>query len=175
MYMDKKNNKLKRTFIPQTIGNVVNKINRNFTSKYGRLEFVIQSNWSKIVGSYFDNFSEPKNITRVTDHENDLGEKVYRSYLQVNVTPAAALEFQHFKDKIIENINSYFGYKAIMDLRINQNYKPKYDKINKLNSNEKIISQNDKKIIKNEVINMENIDLKKSLINLGISITKGSK
>ena len=51
----------------------------------------------------------------------------------------------------------------------------KYDKINKLNSNEKIISQNDKKIIKNEVINMENIDLKKSLINLGISITKGSK
>ena len=62
-----------------------------------------------------------------------------------------------------------------MDLRINQNYKPKYDKINKLNSNEKIISQNDKKIIKNEVINMENIDLKKSLINLGISITKGSK
>ena len=57
-----------------------NKINRNFTSKHGRLEFVIQSNWSKIVGSYFDNFSEPKNISRVTNHESDLGDKVYKSY-----------------------------------------------------------------------------------------------
>ena len=27
--------------------------------------------------------------------------------------PAAAVEFQHLKDKITEKINSYFGYKAI--------------------------------------------------------------
>ena len=33
-------------------------------------------------------------------------------YLHVNVSPAAAIEFQHFQDKIIEKINSYFGYKA---------------------------------------------------------------
>ena len=32
--MDKKNNKLKRTFIPQTIGNVVNKINRSRVLPY---------------------------------------------------------------------------------------------------------------------------------------------
>ena len=42
--------------------------------------------------------------------------------LHVNVTPAAALEFQHFQDKIIEKINSYFGYKAIKGIKIHQQY-----------------------------------------------------
>ena len=34
--------------------------------------------------------------------------------------PAAAVEFQHFQDKIIEKINSYFGYKAIKGIKIHQ-------------------------------------------------------
>ena len=40
------------------------------------------------------------------DFENDLGETVYKNYLNVSVAPAAAIEFQHFKDTIIEKINT---------------------------------------------------------------------
>ena len=116
--MDKKNKKPKRTFIPQSIGDTLRKVNRNFSSKFGKIEFIIHSKWPDIVGSYFKIYSEPKNITRLPDYENDLGETIYKSHLNVNVAPAAALEFQHFKDTIIEKINSYFGYKLIDEIKL---------------------------------------------------------
>ena len=80
---------------------------------------MVKNSWS-----YFTEYSEPKQIINLPEAKNDLGETVYKKYLNVSVAPSAALEFQHFKDKIIEKINSYFGYKAII-LRIQQHYVPK--------------------------------------------------
>ena len=173
--MAKKIYKIKRSFVPQSIGNTIKKINRNYTSKYGKIEFIIHSNWPKIVGPYFANYSEPKQISRIRDCENELGELIYKNYLHVSVSSAAALEFQHFKDTIIEKINSYFGYRAIADLRIQQNYIPniKIPEIQK-GYNQKI-SEKDKINIKNRVGDMKNNELKNSLVNLGMNITKGSK
>ena len=48
--MDKKNKKPKRTFIPQSIGDTLRKVNRNFSSKFGKIEFIIHSKWPDIVG-----------------------------------------------------------------------------------------------------------------------------
>ena len=173
MYMNQKNNKPKRSFVPQSIGDTVKKINKNFTSKFGKLEFIIHSNWPKIVGSYFTDYSQPNQITRVRDYENDTGETVYKGYLNVSVAPAAALEFQHFKDIIIEKINSYFGYKAVMDLRISQNYITKINTNKDIRSNQTFEEIDHRNSVKNEVKNMKNKDLKKSLIDLGINIKKG--
>ena len=172
MYMNQKNNKPKRSFVPQSIGDTVKKINKNFTSKFGKLEFIIHSNWPKIVGSYFTDYSQPNQITRVRDYENDTGETVYKGYLNVSVAPAAALEFQHFKDIIIEKINSYFGYKAVMDLRISQNYITKINTNKDIRSNQTFEEIDHRNSVKNEVKNMKNKDLKKSLIDLGINIKK---
>ena len=91
MNMEKINKKPKRTFIPQSIGDTVKKINRNYVSKFGKIEFIIHSNWAKIVGSYFADFSQPKNVSQVYDSENDIGEHIYKRYLNVSVAPAAAL------------------------------------------------------------------------------------
>ena len=174
MYMDKKNNKIKRSFIPQAIGDTIRKVNRNFSSKFGKIEFIVHSKWSEITGSYFGEFSEPKNITRIPDYENEFGETVFKNQLNVSVAPAAALEFQHYKDTIIEKINSYFGYKAIIDLRIQQNYIPKtVVKANVLN--DKKLTSDDEKSIINEVEKLKNDDLKQSLIDLGINIKKDIK
>ena len=109
------------------------------------------------------------------DSENELGETVYKSYLNVSVAPAAALEFQHFKDTIIDKINSYFGYRAIMDLRIQQNYLPKVDAFNKKFSNRNSLTLKEEKLIKNNVEDMKNNDLKDSLISLGVNIIKDNK
>ena len=173
--MVKKNNKPKRTFIPQSIGDTIKNINRNFTSKFNKLDFVIQSNWSEIVGSYFKEYTEPNQITKVPDFENELEETQYKNYLNVSVAPAAAIEFQHFKDVVIEKINSYFGYKAIADLRIHQNYIPKVNGNNKIYSKTMQLSQNEKNSINNKVTKMKNNDLKSSLTDLGEYITKNTK
>ena len=169
MYMDKKNIKQKRTFVPQSIGDTLRKVNRKFSSKYNRTEFIIHSKWPEIVGKYFLSYSEPLNVSRVRDFENDLGETVYKNYLNVSVTPAAAIEFQHFKNTIIEKINTYFGYKAIIDLRIQQNYIPKYNTMKKAKSTQ--INKDDKEFIEKNIEKFQNNELKKSLLNLGNKIT----
>ena len=173
MYMDKKNIKQKRTFVPQSIGDTLRKVNRKFSSKYNRTEFIINSKWPEIAGSYFKEYSEPLNVSRVRDFENDLGEIVYKNYLNVSVATAAAVEFQHFKDTIIKKINTYFGYKAITDLRIHQNYIPKYT--NMKHSKKKQIDKDDIEFVKQNVKEFQNSDLKKSLLNLGNKITTEDK
>ncbi len=172
--MNKKNIKIKRSFIPQRIGDSIKKINRNFTSKFDKIEFIIQSNWEQIVGSYFAEFSEPLYITRIPDFENEIGETVYRNYLNVSVSPAAALEFQHFKDTILEKMNSYFGYKAIIDLRIQQNYITNSNR-KKLNVRDIQLSNEENQNISKEVEMLADTSLKSTLINLGKKITKDNK
>ena len=171
--MNKKNNLPKRTFVPQSISYALRKINRGFASKFGKIEFIIHSKWPEIVGSYFEEYSEPKNISKLPDYENEIGEVIYKNHLNVSVAPAAAIEFQHFKDKILEKINSYFGYKAIVDLRIQQNFIPN----NKIESKvtNKMLTESEETNITNEVNQLNNKDLKKSLIDLGKNIAKETK
>ena len=172
--MVKKNNKPKRTFIPQSIGDSIKNINRNFTSKFNKLDFVIQSNWSEIVGSYFKEYTEPNQITKVPDFKNELEETEYKNYLNVSVAPAVAIEFQHFKNVVIEKINSYFGYKAISEIRIHQkkDYKENNNYQLKMKENSSKIDEN---MIKKDVNGLEDKDLEKSIIKLGVSISKLEK
>ena len=171
--MNKKNNLSKRTFVPLAISQALRKINIGFTSKFGKIEFIIHSKWPEIVGSYFTEYSEPKNITKLPDYENEVGEMIYKNHLNVSVAPAAAIEFQHFKDKIIEKINSYFGYKAIIDLRIQQNYITTNKSESKIIKNK--LTESEKINIAKEVNNLTNKELKKSLIDLGKNIAKETK
>ena len=172
MYMSQKNNKPKRAFIPQNIGDMLKKINRKYTNKFGRLEFIIQSKWSDIAGSYFAKFSEPKSITRISDYKDEYGEKVFKNYLNVSVASAAALEFQHYRNTIIEKINSHFGYKAIVDIRITQSMYIKSKNASLRNFNHNKLTDNDKNDVFSKVEKMKNSELKSSLIDLGFNITK---
>ena len=49
-----------------------------------------------IVGVFFVEHSEPKKITSIPKFCNESGETIYEKHLHVNVTPSAAIEFQHF-------------------------------------------------------------------------------
>ena len=173
--MSQKNKKAKRKFVPQLIGDALKNISRNYSSKFGKIEFIIHSKWPDISGSYFTEYSEPKNIVRILDYENEIGEKIYKNILNVSVAPAASLEFQHFKDTILDKINSYFGYKAIIDLRIHQNYIPKSnERLEPIMSNRNLSSLEKEDIIK-KVEELKNSELKKSLIDLGNNIAKKAK
>ena len=87
----------------------------------------------------------------------------------MNVSPAAAVDFQHFKDKITEKINSYFGYKAIKGIKIHQNFFRKFDD-NTINNKK---PKNTKKLnaeVKQYVKGIKNKDLEESVVKLGLSI-----
>ena len=159
-----------RNFIPVTIADSLRVINKKFLYKYGKLDFTIHSKWGDIVGKFFVNHSEPQKITSVANSVNELGETIFDRYLHVNVSPAAALEFQHFQDKIIEKINSYFGYKAIKGIKIYQHYHHK-NNTQKAKKNLNLITlKNNKNEIQKLTPNLSNKDLEESIVNLGLSI-----
>ena len=92
----------------------------------------------------------------------------YSRILHVNVSPAIAVEFQHYQNKIIEKINSYFGFQAINKIKIHQKQLKKNDLIIKKN-NYKVNTKEDISIAKLPS-KINNDKLKKSLVKLGISI-----
>jgi hypothetical protein len=173
--MKDKLNKEKRKFVPLSISESLKNVNKKFLYKFGKLDYTIHAKWSEIVGSFFVNHSEPIKTSLVLVSTNQDGEKKYNCYLHVKVSPAAALEFQHFQDKIIEKINSYFGYLAIQGLRIHQHH-----------FENKILKQKDKHInliqdekdrikIQKSTPNLTNKKLEESIVKLGLSITKEEK
>ena len=169
--MKVKPEKPNRNFVPVSIADSLRKINKKFLYKYGKLDFTIHSKWADIVGKFFINHSEPQKITSVANSVNESGETIYDRYLHVNVSPAAALEFQHFQDKIIEKINSYFGYKAIKGIKIYQHYQQK-NNIQKIKKNLNLISQGkNRSEIQESTPNLSNKNLQESIVNLGLSIT----
>ena len=167
--------KSNRKFVPTSIADSLTSLNKKFLYKYGKLDYTVHTKWSEIVGSFFINHSQPIKITSIPNKINDEGETVYDRYLHVNVSPAAALEFQHFQDKIIEKINSYFGYIAIKGIKIHQHHINKeYSK--KIKKNINLIEQEKDKIkIKKSTTDISNKELEESIVKLGLSITKENK
>ena len=170
--MKYKNTEPKRTFVPKKIGETLGKVNRVFSNKYGKIEFLILSKWPQIVGPFFAEHSEPDKISRLTEDFDQLDQPIFKNFLHVKVSPAAAVEFQHYKDTIIEKINSFFGYKAIADLRLQQNFIPKKNNKGTLNLKEFENTENEKKLVKKEIKNIKDKELEKSIVNLGLSINR---
>ena len=173
--MKYKNEESKRTFVPKKIGDTLGKVNRAFYNKYGKKEFLILSKWPQIVGSFFAEHSEPDKISRLTEDFDEFDQPIFKNFLHVRVSSAAALEFQHYKDTIIEKINSFFGYKAIADLRLQQNFIPKKKNEQPLKSERFKTTNNEKEIVKKEIQNIKDKELENSIVNLGLSINREDK
>ena len=177
LYITMKYNKSdsKRTFVPKKIGDTLSRINKNYSSKFGKIEFLILSKWTQIVGSFFADHSEPEKISRITEEFNEFDEPVYKNFLHVRVSPAAAVEFQHYKGTIIEKINSFFGYKAISDLRLQQNFVPEKKTKKNISLFNQDFNEEEKVSIKSEISNFKDKELEKSIVNLGASINREEK
>ena len=173
--MTNKQNSSKRTFTPVSISDSLRNVNKKFLYKFGKLDYTIHTKWSEIVGSFFVHHSEPQKISSIAKSTNAEGETLYDRFLHVNVSPAAAVEFQHFQDKIIEKINSYFGYKAIKGIKIHQ-LLVKTDQYDLKQRNVNLIDAKEKKIaIKRSAPALSNKQLEESIVNLGLSISKEEK
>ncbi|MDC0057217.1 DciA family protein [Alphaproteobacteria bacterium] len=169
--MIKKSNNSKRTFAPISISDSLKNVNKKFLYKFGKLDYTIHAKWSDIVGSFFVHHSEPQKISSIANSTNEEGVTLYDRFLHVNVSPAAAVEFQHFQDKIIEKINSYFGYKAIKGIKIHQ-LLVKTDQDNKKQRNVNLIKEKERKLaVKSSAPKLSNKQLEESIVNLGLSIT----
>ena len=148
-----------RSFTHKTIGQSIEGINKKFSHKYGKIEYLILLKWPEIVGSFFANHSEPQKITSFQEKFDEFNNPIFSNCLHINVSSAAAVEFQHYMDKIIEKINSYFGYKAISDLRLQQNFVPKKN-IKSEKSKDTKVSSEEFNNIRNNIDKIQDKDFK---------------
>jgi hypothetical protein len=98
----------------QRLGRIINQITDPAIRKRGFLHTEVISRWDVIVGDDLSKASIPQRISHPSRH----GEP---AVLHVCVESARATEFQHMIPLVIERVNTYFGYRAIGAVRLNQN------------------------------------------------------
>ena len=167
----------KRSFKPIKLADSLQGFNKNLVNKIGKVDYIIYSNWAEIVGKFFVKYSKPEKITTIPHSTKSQEFEQKKRILHVNVYSGVVVEFQHFQNKILEKINSFFGYQAIHQIRIHQKFFPE----NAQTAKNKIgdIDQNlpGKKIveIKDTIQKINDKELEQSLLNLGLSIAKNDK
>ena len=160
----KQNNKESKTYVqglrpfvntlPRGIKGILKKNGYNYSEIVGK--------WKSLVGKDISDFAHPKSIKISKNQKNGI--------LILQVKRGNEITIEYSKKEIIEKINSFFGYKAITDLRIHQNFTTFKSNIEKLNSSEKELNSFEKELIFNKVNDLKNSDLKEALINLGSNI-----
>ena len=96
------------------------KLTKPVFSRYGFAYAEVLSQWSAIVGEELGRVSVPERI-RWPRATGSSGDGVKRGGTMVlRVSQGRALEFQHMVPRIVERINGFYGYEAIIALKILQ-------------------------------------------------------
>jgi len=86
----------------------------------------ILSEWAAIVGNELAQFTMPDRVVwprRREEHEGaapQSGRRGQGAVLVLRVEGPRAIEVQHRSDQILERVNAYFGYRAVVEMRILQ-------------------------------------------------------
>lgn len=95
------------------IKGIVNRVMNPIAKKQGIIHGKIVLDWEKIIGQDYARFAKPIKVTFPTGRRNG-------GVLHLKVSPAHALIVQHSRDLVVEKINSFFGYRALCDVRLLQ-------------------------------------------------------
>ncbi len=98
-------------FLPQ--------VTRKAFEKHGFSSHEIAENWAEIVGPEIARYASPERIRwrRKVSSDSRINDG---GVLTVRVEGPRAIELQHQTPQIMERINGYFGYLAVVDVRIVQ-------------------------------------------------------
>ena len=127
--------------IPHGLKKILKKGGYNFTS--------VVDNWNKMVDKEISVSCYPSNIK--------VGKDASNGTLILNVEHGKELEVEYGKKNIIDNINSFFGYNFISEVKLNiiQN--------KKITKNNNVIKKPENKKFQEKLQNIENNELKSSL------------
>ena len=156
----KQNNKETKTYVQglRPIGNTLPRGLKGILKKNGYNYSEIISKWSMLVGSSISNIAYPKSIKMKKGDTNGT--------LILGIRRGDEINVEYSKKKIIDKVNSYFGYKLISEIKLQSLNSKNKKTIN--NNNLKTFSENfEKKInqIKNEKIKNSLSQLLKAVKN----------
>jgi hypothetical protein len=112
--------------LAKTVGSFVPRLTRPAFERYGFSAATLITDWETIVGADIarytmpDRLKWPKRVTWTGDEVSEEDRGRPGATLILAVAAGRALDIQYKATQLIDRINSYFGYRAIADLRIVQ-------------------------------------------------------
>ena len=88
--------------------------------RYGFAYAEVLARWREIAGEEFAGFSAPERIKwpRMRDDATAQARRKLGGTLVIRVTDGRAVELQHESARIIERVNTYYGYEAITGIKL---------------------------------------------------------
>ena len=110
--------KTDRSWRIQSLGSLLPKVARPVLGRHGLAAGGIVADWPSIVGAQLAECCLPMRLVFPP------GERAAGT-LYLRVQGSLALELQHLEPVVLERINSYFGYRAVIRLKIQQGPVPR--------------------------------------------------
>ena len=109
----------------KAVGSFVPRLTRKAFEKYGFSAATLLTDWAVIVGPQLAAYTAPDRLKwpRAVDAYGDVDSSAQGrpgATLILRVDGGRALDVEYRKRELVERINSYFGYRAVADLRILQ-------------------------------------------------------
>ena len=158
-----------RTFLPSSLGKVLQSITSSFISKQGFVWAAILQDWPLVVGEAYKDMVLPKKLQfpKGKNTEGTLSVLVENS--------GAALLVQHLQPLILERVNRYFGYKALTKMVMRQGVFPeKIDVSSSVTLRERPLTAAEKEEIEHLLKTFPEGPLRETLKNFGESLFKNS-
>lgn len=102
----------------QTVGSILPRIAGKALGKNGLGEAHLIQHWSEVVGPRLAESTSPEKLSFPRGARHD-------GTLKLRVAPGIALEIQHSEPVLLERINSFFGYRAVARLSLEQTWRPR--------------------------------------------------
>ena len=150
----KRNNKESKTYVQglRSFGNTLPRGIKGILKKNGYNYSEIISKWNLLVGKDISNYCYPKSIKMTRENKNGT--------LILSVERGNEINVEYSKNKIINKINSYFGYKLINEIRLQT-----FNSVNRKEKEKNILNQSSKKL-KEKINEIKNKGIRDSLSQL---------
>ncbi len=149
------------SIFPKALGKSLEPLLKPVYKKHGFAEHRILSEWPAIVGSKLSTYSIPQKLVMPQNKKEG-------GTLHILVASARALELQHMQPMIIDNISTYFGYKAVAKLKFVQTGS---DIFRKGAKKEKPKQHEASEALQSMVAECEDADLRAALLSLGAHVS----
>lgn len=145
----------------RSVAEAVKKASNRAFRRYGFSQREIVSRWPDIVGVALADCSLPERLTFPRDEDHG-------GTLYIRVQGSMAPELQHFEPMVIERINSYYGYSAVVRLVYRHGPVPTRDRNTR--RPEPDLTDSQRKALEDQLAGVKNPQLRAALYQLGSEV-----
>ena len=147
---------------PTRIGLYTQRIVKPVFKARGLMEGKIITHWNQIVGEKFSRLALAESITFPRGKKTE-------GTLHLSVTSSGGMLLHYAQDLILEQVNTFFGYKALSKLRMTHGFVPPIEVAPKTPVS---LSEGDKEWIESQTEGISDPELKECLDKLGGSLVQ---